>query len=692
MALTLRTFLLSVVFLFVTSQNILKAQDKISWLEEFTPQMTIGSDTYEYRFSTVDGNECKLKIEELLTDKKGSTESRYWIFYLSDLDPAAMSFKPSGKSVALILQTRKSQKFISYYEEGEFDEYTDEIELTMNEVDLSRNFIDAMKENSAGCAESQAAWSSREEAFDWLIANIGKATDDDIRWEQKFLRGEKDYLAKAEMESTDGDGVVESFSYLFNLNDINPLAVNMVVSGRTLSIEVPVRESKKLIEMNGPDGKEYVDEMLIHADDIEVARQIINSLSYLVSNTTVERPSWENYSSALEFISANLGEFSIEDEKVKNELSFDPFPDGKVTITVTETDAAGVEEIRTYIFYPHDIVDVLNLDVSKTTVAINIETKNDRDFIRLESGESAEGYASTMELKVANVDLARDIIKAFEFAIEQSIEQIDEFASVSEVKSWFGDFIAELYGDGAKYEQEMLLDESNENQLSFKLKVTEEDGEVILDEYILYPEDISLDKLEIVVKAKKMNVPLVTGKDDFIKHFQNGILQKFEDEFQVYFVDPLVAKNFMAAIRFLGENSKVENREEMSKEEAISFINANIMDIELTDEKFEQSVEVLEEGTCKFRFTRVETDDKGERDEFIYEFMVSDIHPRTSQLEISGELVEVHLITRGNEDLIKPYENGEAGNFQDEFTILVDDVLTAKKTLAAFAALSEACR
>ncbi len=692
MALTLRTILFSGIFLIALSSTALKAQDKVSWLEDFTTEMTVGSDIYEYRFNTVDGNDCKLKIEELLTDKKGSTESRYWIFYLSDLDPAAMNFKPSGKSVSLTLETRKSQKFISYYEEGEFDEYTEEIELTMSEVDLSRNFIDAMKENSSGCAESQAAWSNPEEAFDWLISNIGKANDDDIRWEQKFLRGEKPFLANVEMQSTDDDGETESFTYLFNLNDINPLAVNLDVSGRTLSIEVPVREGKRLIEMKGPDGKEYVDEMVMYADDIEVARQIVNSLSFLVSNTSVERPGWENYSSALEFISSNLGEFSIEDDKISNELSFDPFPDGKVTFKVTETSAEGEEEVMSYIFYPHDIVDVLNLEVSKTNVAVVFETKNDRDFIRLESGETAEGYESSMELKVADVELARNIIKAFEFAIEQSIEQIDEFASVAEVKSWFGDFIADLYGDGANYEQEMLLDESMENQLTFKLKVTEDDGEVILDEYIFYPDDLSLDELEISVKAKKMNVPLVTGKDDFIKHYQNGILQKFEDEFEVYFVDPLVAKNFMAAIRFLGENSKVENREEMSKEDAMAFISSNIMDIELQDEKFEQSLEVIEEGNCKLRFTRVETDDKGESDEFIYEFTVSDIHPRTSQLEISGELVEVHLITRGNEDLIKPYENGEAENFQDEFTILVDDVLIAKKTLAVFAALSEACR
>ena len=56
------------------------------------------------------------------------------------------------------------------------------------------------------------------------------------------------------------------------------------------------------------------------------------------------------------------------------------------------------------------------------------------------------------------------------------------------------------------------------------------------------------------------------------------------------------------------------------------------------------------------------------------------------------EIISVNLATVGNEKLIKPYKNGEPGDFVDDFIIYTDDVLVAKKTLAAFAALSEGCK
>jgi len=131
------------ITILVTSSFIrVAAQEEVSWLKDYTDEMTIGNDTYRYRFTSVDGNECKVKIEEQVTDRKGSVEMHSWIFYLSDIDPAALRFNARGKSIEVNLETRNSQEFISYYEEGEFEEYTDQIELTMNEVD--------MKQHSAG--------------------------------------------------------------------------------------------------------------------------------------------------------------------------------------------------------------------------------------------------------------------------------------------------------------------------------------------------------------------------------------------------------------------------------------------------------------------------------------------------------------------------------------------------------------
>jgi hypothetical protein len=431
---------------------------------------------------------------------------------------------------------------------------------------------------------------------------------------------------------------------------------------------------------------------LIYADDIEIARQIVNALSYLVTDTMPERHQWGAYSEALDFVKANLGEVKIGGDIYHNSIQYEPSPSGLVDLTVNVTDSDGDSEEVIYSFYLTDMIDKLTLDVSKRDITIQMQTKNKKDFIRETEGEGVSGYDSDLEFHATGIDLARDIINAFEQSIRNSVEAIEVFTTVEKVNLWLADNFASFSRDDETYEQKLEVFEENENQLVFERKLTENEGEAIETKYIIYPEDIRLDEMEIKAGGGKLNVALETDNGKFIKNFKNGEIQNFTDDAVVYFSDPLTAKNFMAAIRFLKENSKVENRSEMSKEEAISFLTDNMPNIELSDTKLDQTLEIEDEGTCKLSFTRVETDDDGKSDEYKYEFTASDIHPGNSELEISGELIKINLGTRGGDKLIKPYKNGEVEDFEDGLLIYADDVVLAKKILAAFGALSEACR
>ncbi len=288
--------------------------------------------------------------------------------------------------------------------------------------------------------------------------------------------------------------------------------------------------------------------------------------------------------------------------------------------------------------------------------------------------------------------MARDILNALEYALSQSKEEIKEFNNLGETGSWISEHVGTIETDGDKYEQNISINKENENQLLIEKKLTGADQGSTETSFILYPVDISLDDLGIKVSGNKLSVNLVTDKGKYIKNSENGKLQNFTGTTQILFLDPLEAKNFMAAIRFLKTNSMDETRSGMSKDEAIDFLSGNIQNIDLPDEKYEQKLEFKAEGKCQVSFARKETDKKGASIEYTYEFNVSDIHPENSKFIIKGEILAINLITNGNEKLIKPYKNGEAGDFVDDFFIYVDDVLLAKKTLAAFASLSKACR
>lgn len=130
----------------------------------------------------------------------------------------------------------------------------------------------------------------------------------------------------------------------------------------------------------------------------------------------------------------------------------------------------------------------------------------------------------------------------------------------------------------------------------------------------------------------------------------------------------------------------------MSPEEAFSYLDEHIPDIELTGEKHEQMLEMMEGDQCTLKFTRVETDKDGKSDTYDYEFMVPDISKDNSNLSIDGKIIEINLKTADSKKLFKPYKNGEVENFEYEFTIYADDVWLAKQILSTFGVLSEKCK
>jgi hypothetical protein len=663
----------------------------LSWLDDFTGEIPVGNDTYQYGFSQVEGNACKLEFEERHTDKKGNTEKSSWIFYLSDIDPDALTFRAKGKALKIYIETFRSQRFISYYEEGDLEEYTEELVLTMNDVDMARTFLSTIKEKIGECKETQLTWENRDQAFDWLENHVGKVTQGDAEWDQRFQQGNRSYLVDFQSHTVNKKGEKESHKYTFDLSDVNPQEIDLNISGTSLQVEVPVKEGKRFIQDESSDGTEFTNDLTIYADNIESSRLIVNALSYVVTHTTPERQQWDSYEAALEFVKENIGEVTIGDDHFSYNTEFEASPWGKVNLSVEESESDGTEENTTYDFYLADMEKEVELEVTRYGITVEMETKNGRDFIRESEDGKVTDYTSVIGFHVAEIDLARDLLNAWQCAIGKSEEKIEAFSSVGESGAWISENVGKIEIDGDTYDQTLTIQEDAENQLVLHTKITEEEGESTETTHTLYPEDISLDELEIQVSGKKLYVSLETEKGKYVKELADGVLQNFTSRTEIRFLDPLVAKSFMAAIHFLVENSVVEERS-MSKEEGMEFLSENISTIDSGGDQFEQKLEMEEEGGCQMSFIRVEKDSKGGSDEYRYEFSVSDMDAANSTFSVKGKQIIINLETTGNEKLIKPYENGEADDFEDNFVIYTDDILLAKKILAAFAALSEACK
>ena len=686
-------FLIPVLFVISMALNTFsaKAQD-IDWLTPYTSEVNAGSYVYKYGFTAVDNNTCKLKIDEQKTNKKGETSSNSYELYISDINPSSLSFKASGKVIDVSMEIRLSQKFITVFEEGEFDGYTNKITIVMDEVDKARSFIEALKSHIDPCKKNERTWSSTEEAFTWLANNIGDAEISGTTYKQSFSKGEKNYMAQLKMEKTDSKGSTQSETFIFDLSDINPSTISVDVSGSELTIELPVRDNKYFIQVLSADGSiSYSKGVKIYADDIEKSRNIANALTFLVSGTHAERKEWTGYSQALTYVKENLREVKSGSSSYAQSLSFGTSPSDKISFKSVITDSKGTSSEEVSEIYLNDLVAAAGLNVSSSSAYIGLEARDKNKYIRQIIDGKTGSYTNSLKIYVEDIDNTRDMAGALEYTINNSKSGVIEFASTEKAMEWLRSGPGEVNIDSKNIKQTLMIAPELENKLEMLVVTTDEGNPPVNERYEIYPEDLSVEDLEIKVSGKKLYVPLSTGKLKYVKVFEENEQQNFSNGADVYFEDVLKAKNFISAVKFLREKSIVRDRLQTSESAAWDYINSHLKKIETSGVQYEQKLEKLNEN-CKLKFTRVETDSKGESTEYVYEFILTDIDAANSGIVVSSAKLYLNLITKAKQKLVKTYKNGEAGNFIYDFDLFVDDVLVAKNMLGAFSTLMDSCK
>ncbi|MBA7547374.1 hypothetical protein ES705_39791 [subsurface metagenome] len=343
-------------------------------------------------------------------------------------------------------------------------------------------------------------------------------------------------------------------------------------------------------------------------------------------------------------------------------------------------------------FYLTDIKSEAGFIVSTGSASIEIETTGKNKFIKQTLDGNLQSYANKLKIYEIEIDPARDLIHAIEYAIKNSNSGIAKFSSLEETREWLKLNPGEVIIDSKKTQQSMAISTEEENKIELKI-VTSSEGKSPLEErFELYPEDLVMEDVILDVTGKKLTVPLSTGKLKFIKSYENEELQNYSTKTEVLFDDVKQAKSFIAVISYLHENSIVNSRAMEDESTAFDYLSNNLNKIEVNGTVYEQKIEKQDNNTCKLKFTLSETGSKGTTIEYAYEFLPSDIDPQNSSISMFGKELKANIVTREKEKLIKPYKQGEAGNFIYAFDVYTDDILTAKKILAAFETLAAKCK
>ncbi len=667
------------------------AQDKISWLQDYTSEIPAGSYTYRYDYFTLE-KDCKIRIEEKKTNKKGVESTISSEFYLSDISPSSLSFKSSGNLLAISMETVESQKFISLYEGDELDGYTNELSVYTDEVDKARAIIESFLSHIETCKDNEKTWTSTEEAFNWLNQNIGESIKSGSVYKQKFTKGNKSFLVSFESETTDSKGNQQTSQSTLDVSDMDPANIKLEVSGITLKINIPVRDKQNYVQVKSGDGEiNYTKDLNIYIDDVEDARNKISALKYLISNTEVQRTNFAEYNQAMLFVKENLKEVHVGSNTLSQSLSFENSPSGLVSFKVIKTDSKGISNEELSEFYLCDIANV-NLKISSGNAYITIETVDNLKYIRQSIHGELSSYSNNLEIYTSEIDEARDLIHALTFAQKTCNIGLLKFDDMEFAKEWLSSNLEEILFDSETIRQQLAVASTEGNKIELKLIKSSEGSTPVDETFEIYPEDLSMKDIGIEISGKKLSVPLSTGKLKYIKSYLDGEIQTYNKSVEVLFSDVKKAKNFIAAIGFIHQNSESVDHSFADEKIAFDYLENSIGKVEISGTIYDQKIERDDENKCKLTYSCSQTDSKGTTIQFSYEFHISDIDTDHASIEISGKELKVDLITTEKEKLIKPFKEGEAGSFTYNFDIYTDDTLTARKIIAAFDALADQCK
>ena len=118
----------------------------VTRLQEQIKKVDLNDKSYEQVFTAEDDHNSIVFKQIEVTSK--SSEERTYDFNLSDINPASIKMETSGKNVTIVANTYYLEKIIQYYEDGEIENYQNEIEIQAGTIENARTITTLFKKVS----------------------------------------------------------------------------------------------------------------------------------------------------------------------------------------------------------------------------------------------------------------------------------------------------------------------------------------------------------------------------------------------------------------------------------------------------------------------------------------------------------------------------------------------------------------
>lgn len=674
--------------------NLLSAQENmpVEWLNTYKGEVSTGTYTYMHDYTYFNKELCGINIKTFKVDKKGVESNSHVEIYLTDIDENSLKFKVTGKYLTVSMQTKNSQKFIKSFDNNVFKGYISSLDIYTDEVDKARDMVAVFKKHLADCKQQEKTWSSLKENVGWLASNISKTTKGSTEYNQSFTYdAAKNYLSVLTRKYNDAKGIEITEEHSFNLADINPDKISLGVSGKDLSVELKMKNDNKYVRtLKNGTLQNYSNSVDVLVPDLETARNIVQAFKYAGEQSKPVYKSFSDANQALNYLQENIKDITSGSNNYQQVLEYESKPDGIVTFISKNTDSKGVTTEEKYQLYLNELIPNVDLNISGKDILIKLNVKDKQKLIKTTKNGELQNYTGQVEIYTDNIEAARELSNAMNYAILNRDAGIQKWADTGKAAAWAISNTGTITESGKTYKQKLSIDPSNGNKITLSLTTTDSNGDTE-ETYELYIADVDKGNINLSVSGKKMLVKITTGKEKLIKVTKLNQIQNYSSSVDVIFDDTKQARNFISAIKYIAENSKTSEKTFADSPSAFKYIASSLQPVSTGTYTIEQTIEMVDNNSCKLKLSAIQLDSKNTSTGFVYEFNLSDINAEGIKLEISGKEMRVKLETKGKQKLIKPYKNGDVQNFTSDMVIYADDVAVARNMINAFKAIAKRC-
>lgn len=143
----------------------------ISWLVNNIKDVSVEEVTIAQKLESVEqGNVNKLKLTKRESNPRGTGSEDVFEFNLSDINPMSIDVAARGRWLYVVMVTEFNGRVIKVYRNGKILPYANRIEFAVNDADISRNVINALKDAAKAQRPGGAGGGGKAEPVEELVA------------------------------------------------------------------------------------------------------------------------------------------------------------------------------------------------------------------------------------------------------------------------------------------------------------------------------------------------------------------------------------------------------------------------------------------------------------------------------------------------------------------------------------------